>query len=170
MTASAPPTVLRRSALAKSLGAAASSARRRIAEALTAFFALAISSALTERIFSRISATCELLREFHESVELGARRAALDQLECFLHAVLEGRGLTPDVDGGAGVEGHDVSRGSTGVLECGHDDPARFLDRRDAQGPRVVHRQSESLRVDQVLANFPVLELSDHRLSAHRYL
>src|SRR5262249_43732512 len=158
----------RRRAATKSRGFAACSARRLIVGVSTFAFAAATSSALTARILRRISATRELLCKFHERIQLGPRRAALDQIERLLHAVLEAGRLAPHVDRRAGIERDDVSRGAGGVLESGYDYFSRLLHGRDAKRPRVVHRQAESLGMDEVLADLPVLELPDHRLTAHR--
>src|SRR5262249_17653371 len=101
----------------KSLGFDASSARRRIVARSTAALALAISSALTPRIFCKMSATRELLSELDERIELCARGPALDQLERLFHTVLEARCLAANVYGCAGVERDDVARGSTDVFQ-----------------------------------------------------
>src|SRR5258707_10367342 len=87
ITAGRPAVIFARRAPIKSRGFPAASAWRRTAAAPRGFFAFAISSVLTARILSRISATPELLGEFHECIELGARGAALDQLERLLHTL-----------------------------------------------------------------------------------
>src|SRR5258708_38377898 len=106
-----------RRAPTKARGRSAASASCRSAASLRICFACALSSALTARILLRMSATSELLGELHELVELGARRSALDDLECLFHPVLEASGLPGDVDGRARVEPHDVARRSGLVFE-----------------------------------------------------
>src|SRR5882672_7919391 len=170
MTAGRPAAILPRRAPAKSRGVSAASARRRTAAALTACLACATSAALTARIFSRMSATRELLSEFDEGIELGARRAALKQLERPLHSVFERRSPPADIDRRARDQGNDVARGPAGVLERGDDDLARFFHCRNSQGLRVVDRQAESLRVNEIFGDLAVLQLADHRLAAHGYL
>src|SRR5262252_7035596 len=76
-TAGRPAATFLRNAPSKSLVSGASSARRRNDATSTPRFALATSSALTARIFCRMSATRQLLGELDERVELGARRPAL---------------------------------------------------------------------------------------------
>src|SRR5712691_7889626 len=112
MIAGFPVVIFARKAPIKSRGLPAASASRRTAAASRAFFASAISSTLTARILSRMSATRELLGKFYERVELGTRGAALDQLERLFHTRLEACGLAGNVDCGSGIEGHDVTRGS----------------------------------------------------------
>src|SRR6267142_2389501 len=170
ITAGKPAAIFRRRAPAKSRGAPVPSARRRIAVASTLVFAFAISSALTARIFSRMSATCELLGEFHERFELCSRRAALDQLEGLLHAVLKAWRATGDVDRSPGVERYDVAGRAGGILQRGHDHLAGFFHRRHAQRLGIVDRQAEPFGVDQVLVDFSVSQLSDHGLAAYRNL
>src|SRR5258706_5914636 len=82
-----PAVIFTRRAPIKSRGFSVASARRRAAAAPRVFFAFAISWTLTARILSRISATRELLGDFHECIELGTRGAALDQFEGPFHAL-----------------------------------------------------------------------------------
>src|SRR3974390_2395818 len=138
--AGCPAAIFRRSAPTKSRGFPAASARRRMASVPTPAFAVAISLALTARIFSRMSATCELLSELDERLELRARSTALDELEGLLHAVLERRRLPRHVDRGPGVESHDVARRAAGVLQGRHHHLARLLHAGHAQRLGVVHR------------------------------
>src|SRR5215831_5042445 len=168
MTAGRPAAIFFRKAPAKSRGVSADSARWRIAAGLTARLASATSAALTASILSRISGTRQLLSELDERVQLRARRSALEQIECPFHSVLERRRLPADVDRGARVQGHDVAGGPACVLKSRDDDFARLFHGRNAQGPGIVHRQPEPLRVNEVLADLAVLQLPDHRLSADR--
>src|SRR5712672_468617 len=130
MTAGFPAAIFARRAPIKSRGFPAPSAWRRTAAASRVFFASAVSSTLTARILSRISATRELLGEFHECVELAARGTALDHLERLLHTLLEACGLARHVDCGAGIERHNVTRG-----------PRLVLQRRDHHVSRLFHRR-----------------------------
>src|SRR5260221_7476922 len=108
ITAGRPTAIFARREPTKSRAFPAASASRRTAAAPRVFFAFAISSALTARILSRISATRELLGEFHECFALGARRNPLNPLERLLHALLEACRLAAHVDCGPGVERDDV--------------------------------------------------------------
>src|SRR5262245_11300564 len=96
-----------------------------------------------------MSATRELLGEFDEGVELGARRAALDQLERLVDPVLKTGSPAAHIDRGAGVERHDIARRARAVLQCRQDDLARFLYRGYPQRTGVVHRQTEPLGIDR---------------------
>src|SRR2546425_11860470 len=98
ITAGRPAVIVARRAPIKSRGLPAASASRRAAAAPRVFFAFAISSTLTARILSRMSATRELLGEFHECVELGTRGTAPDQVERLFHAILETRRFAGNVD------------------------------------------------------------------------
>src|SRR5258707_11757373 len=129
ITAGRPAVIFARRAPIKSRGLPAASASRRTAAAPRVFFAFAISSALTARILSRISGTRELLGEFHECVELGARGTALDQLERLLHTFPEACGLAGHVGCGSGIERHDFTRGSRLVLQRCHNHVSRLFHR-----------------------------------------
>src|SRR6266571_2815777 len=170
MTAGSPAAIFARSAPTKSRGFSAASAWRRTAASPRIRLAFAISSALTARIWSRMSATRKLLRQLHEPVELGPRRAALEHLEGALDSLLEASRLAGDVDRRAGVERDDIARGSRLVIQRGHDDAARLLHRGHAQCGRVVQGHAEFLRMDRVFLDLARLELADHGLAAHRDL
>src|SRR5207247_2299299 len=159
MTAGFPAVIFARRAPIKSRGFPAASAWRRTVAAPRVFFASAISSTLTARILSRISATRELLGKFHECVELGTRGTALDQVERPFHTVLETCRLAGYVDCGSGIERDDVPRGSGLVFQRRYHNASRLLDRSHAQRFRIVHGQAEFFRVDRVLENLPVPQL-----------